>query len=260
MFNLQLCPVPKKLGQVKQTWNPKTTLISFKLETDEGLLEKKAKGAIEKYGVDMVVANILEKRRFEVIVYHKSGESKKLTREKSDQVDEISSDIVNYIRDKLGIIEQEEKQAQEEAEELKKEEEMHEQEGYTKHKLYDRKLELFISNLGIETDEESLKNHFEAYGKLVKAKLLKRNNRPTGRAFVEYYDEEHAKNALEEMNDKVLGAKRLRVQFACEFEEQQHIYRTQMATQRGRGRNKKFQGGSRGGYGGYTQGRGGQQY
>jgi hypothetical protein len=38
--------VPKNLGLIKQEWNPDTVLISFKLETDEQLLEQKAKAAI----------------------------------------------------------------------------------------------------------------------------------------------------------------------------------------------------------------------
>jgi phosphopantothenate-cysteine ligase len=68
-LNLEMIPVPKLLGKVK-TWNKETYLISFKLETDAQILEKKAKGAIEKYGVDMVVANELKTRRSQVVIYH----------------------------------------------------------------------------------------------------------------------------------------------------------------------------------------------
>ena len=56
-------PVPKKLGHVKSQWNPDTVLVSFKLETDLQILEQKALGAIQSYGVDMVVANELQTRR-----------------------------------------------------------------------------------------------------------------------------------------------------------------------------------------------------
>ena len=56
-FNLMLEPVPKKLALIKTERNPNTVLISFKLETDSQILEEKALGAIDKYGVDMVVAN-----------------------------------------------------------------------------------------------------------------------------------------------------------------------------------------------------------
>lgn len=69
-LDLSLEPVPKMLGEVKKTWNPSTTLISFKLETDSSLLEPSAKAAFEKYGVDMVVANELKSKSSKVTVYH----------------------------------------------------------------------------------------------------------------------------------------------------------------------------------------------
>ena len=69
-LDLKLEPTPKKLGDVKKSWNPTTTLISFKLETDASQLEGKAKAAMKNYGVDMVVANELKSRRNKVVVYH----------------------------------------------------------------------------------------------------------------------------------------------------------------------------------------------
>ena len=56
-LDLKLDAVPKKLGEVKKTWNPNTMLISFKLETDASKLEGSAKTAISKYQSDAVVAN-----------------------------------------------------------------------------------------------------------------------------------------------------------------------------------------------------------
>ena len=35
-LTLELLPVPKMLGKVKE-WNPDTLLVSFKLETDQGM-------------------------------------------------------------------------------------------------------------------------------------------------------------------------------------------------------------------------------
>lgn len=67
-LELKLVPVQKLLGKVKE-WNPRTYLVSFKLETDASLLEQKAKAAIAKYGVDAVVANELKSRRTQVTVY-----------------------------------------------------------------------------------------------------------------------------------------------------------------------------------------------
>jgi len=70
-FKLDLAPVPKKLGLIKSEWNPETVLVSFKLETDNELLESKSLNAIKTYGVDMVVANELQTRRTQVTIYHK---------------------------------------------------------------------------------------------------------------------------------------------------------------------------------------------
>lgn len=78
-LDLKMEPVPKKLGDVKKSWNTGTTLVSFKLETDGSVLEKKAKHAIDQYGSDMVVANELKSRRSKVTVYHAKGEPETLT-------------------------------------------------------------------------------------------------------------------------------------------------------------------------------------
>ncbi|KAF4747667.1 hypothetical protein FOZ62_023816 [Perkinsus olseni] len=61
-LTLHLTGVPKVLGHVKGTWCPQALVISFKLETDPDILFEKASGAIKKYGVDAVVANVLESR------------------------------------------------------------------------------------------------------------------------------------------------------------------------------------------------------
>ncbi|KAF4663852.1 hypothetical protein FOZ61_001336 [Perkinsus olseni] len=61
-LTLHLTGVPKVLGRVKGTWCPQALVVSFKLETEPDILFEKASGAIEKYGVDAVVANVLESR------------------------------------------------------------------------------------------------------------------------------------------------------------------------------------------------------
>lgn len=63
MLKLDLEPVPKVLGVLRHDWAPGAFFVSFKLETDEGLLAEKAKGAIRKYGMHVVVANILDRRK-----------------------------------------------------------------------------------------------------------------------------------------------------------------------------------------------------
>lgn len=84
-------PVPKKLGLIKQVWNPNTLCISFKLETDDNILTKKVQEAMAKYGVDLVVANILATRRTSVSIFNKQGEKTDLKVDsKKSQVDAIS--------------------------------------------------------------------------------------------------------------------------------------------------------------------------
>ena len=55
-------PNLKKLDGVPTIWAPSLFSISFKLETDDAILLKKARGAIAKYGMGCVVANILHTR------------------------------------------------------------------------------------------------------------------------------------------------------------------------------------------------------
>lgn len=61
--------VPKCLQLVCTLWSPRAFVVSFKLETDATLLEPKARRAIRKYGVDLVVANQLDKRYDEVVLF-----------------------------------------------------------------------------------------------------------------------------------------------------------------------------------------------
>lgn len=57
-LTVELVPVPKKLGVIKLI-NPNAFAISYKLETDVEILESKALMSLEKYGMDMVIANLL---------------------------------------------------------------------------------------------------------------------------------------------------------------------------------------------------------
>lgn len=62
-LTLQLDQVPKMLGKLTSEWSPHAFVVSFKLETDESILQRKAEGAIKKYHVNLVVANILQTRK-----------------------------------------------------------------------------------------------------------------------------------------------------------------------------------------------------
>ena len=71
-LRLDLKPVPKMLGAIKQGqdgaagWAPRVFSVSFKLETNQAILLAKAAGAISKYGVDVVCANLLQSYKREV--------------------------------------------------------------------------------------------------------------------------------------------------------------------------------------------------
>ena len=61
-------PVPKKLGIIKEK-NPNAYAISYKLETDENILESKAVMSLKKYSMDMVIANLLSNFRSQCTIY-----------------------------------------------------------------------------------------------------------------------------------------------------------------------------------------------
>ncbi|KAK9813822.1 hypothetical protein WJX73_000218 [Symbiochloris irregularis] len=62
-LTLHLRKVPKMLGVLRHHWAPEAFIVSFKLETDERILMDKARGAMERYGVHVVVANTLQDRK-----------------------------------------------------------------------------------------------------------------------------------------------------------------------------------------------------
>lgn len=89
-LSLNLSNVPKMLGRVKERtritggaeeegrfvggWAPQAFLVSFKLETNQNILEAKAAGALLNYGVDVVVSNLLGRHTHEVNIISRQGE------------------------------------------------------------------------------------------------------------------------------------------------------------------------------------------
>eukprot|EP01043_Picozoa_sp_COSAG02_P034885 COSAG02_NODE_2465_length_8785_cov_21.743610_1_plen_306_part_00 len=73
-LDIHLDGVPKMLGALRE-WAPGIFNVSFKLETDEAILLKKARGAIGKYKMDCVVANILNTRYDRVTLVAPSTET-----------------------------------------------------------------------------------------------------------------------------------------------------------------------------------------
>lgn len=86
-LSLSLKPVPKLLTCLKASWCPNAYCISFKLETDESILVLKANRAIEVYGVDLVVANILESRYKRLLLVEPKGNVTPILKSQDDPIE-----------------------------------------------------------------------------------------------------------------------------------------------------------------------------
>lgn len=64
---VQLEQVPKFLSRLVEKWAPTAMIVSFKLETDSSILIKKANIALEKYHHQLVIGNLLQTRKKEVV-------------------------------------------------------------------------------------------------------------------------------------------------------------------------------------------------
>lgn len=98
-ISLQL--VPKILAPLVSLWVPEAFVVSFKLETDESLLISKARSALNKYKHNLVVANMLQTRKQQVIIVSKENDYLlALTKDQLDRGDEIEELIVNAVIEK----------------------------------------------------------------------------------------------------------------------------------------------------------------
>lgn len=74
-LELTLAKAPKVLqALIENQWAPQAFICSFKLETDPDLLIPKAKAALKNYGHQCVVANILARRAYEVVLVTEADE------------------------------------------------------------------------------------------------------------------------------------------------------------------------------------------
>lgn len=101
-------------------------------------------------------------------------------------------------------------------------------------------MNIYVSNLSFNVQDEDLKSFFTPYGEVKSAKII--NDKATGQSrgfgFVEMTDDEAARKAIAELNDATVEGRNIRVTEARPKE------------------NNSF-GGSRGGGGGYKGGGGG---
>lgn len=81
------------------------------------------------------------------------------------------------------------------------------------HENPDGKLELFVKSLSFNVDEDWLRSHFEKHGELTKVKLIQKDGRSRGIAFVEYARPEDAAKALSE-NGVELDGRVITVEFS----------------------------------------------
>ena len=73
---IDLDPVPKFLKILVDNWAPQAMIISFKLETDPSMLSEKAWSALKKYQHHLVIGNLLNTRKWEVLFVSVAGGEK----------------------------------------------------------------------------------------------------------------------------------------------------------------------------------------
>ena len=94
--NLQL--VPKMLSPLVSQWATNCFVVSFKLETDPDILISKSRAALVKYGHSLVIGNILNTRKREVVfVDRNTTEKLELSTEELEAGTEIEEKIVRKL-------------------------------------------------------------------------------------------------------------------------------------------------------------------
>ncbi|KAJ1527471.1 hypothetical protein ONE63_007444 [Megalurothrips usitatus] len=91
--------VPKILQPLVSLWVPSAYVVSFKLETDENILIKKARSALNTYKHKIVIGNLLQSRRNRVVFVTTHDESEaRLTHSQEQQGLEIEELIVAHLK------------------------------------------------------------------------------------------------------------------------------------------------------------------
>lgn len=91
--------VPKFLRRLVDSWAPLAMIVSFKLETDSSILIKKAQQALLRYQHLLVIGNLLQTRKTEVVIVTPDGHEDwvRLMPEQVDQGVEIESLIIPMV-------------------------------------------------------------------------------------------------------------------------------------------------------------------
>lgn len=72
-LEVNLEQVPKFLRRLVDSWAPQSMLVSFKLETDDLILIQKANAALDRYQHQLVIGNLLQTRKWEVVFVTPDG-------------------------------------------------------------------------------------------------------------------------------------------------------------------------------------------
>ncbi|CAG8443000.1 814_t:CDS:2 [Ambispora leptoticha] len=97
-MTLKMDQVPKFLRPLVSNWAPQGYTVSFKLETEPDLLIPKSRQALLRYGHQIVIGNLLTKRKSEVnLITHDAEMELKLSKEEMRDGVEIESRIVNEL-------------------------------------------------------------------------------------------------------------------------------------------------------------------
>jgi len=102
--SVQLSLVPKMLRPLVSVWAVGCFVVSFKLETDPEILLQKSKTALEKYNHDLVIGNILDTRKKEVLFVYQDKPSEKIVMSDTDL--KLGKEIEEEIIAKLVILHQ----------------------------------------------------------------------------------------------------------------------------------------------------------
>nr|SVE74257.1 EOG090X085T [Daphnia barbata] len=100
-LSLSLQLVPKMLAPLVTLWAPNAFVVSFKLETNETLLETKSKESLLKYHHNVVIGNILNSRKVYVTLVDSASSSAEEIRLSASDLEngvEIESKIVENLK------------------------------------------------------------------------------------------------------------------------------------------------------------------
>jgi phosphopantothenate-cysteine ligase len=95
---IRLKPVPKLLGLIKGKYASEAFVVSFKLETDEKILENKCLQSAEKYNQDIIIGNMLKTRTNQVRIFERMTKQWTIINRAEGQ--EIELEMIRFLSNK----------------------------------------------------------------------------------------------------------------------------------------------------------------